>query len=297
MNILKNILDVKKKTGLLIPAIDNHLLKIVFDVDRNHGLNSPSQISKCIRSQVYTRSLEKRDGSITPRTQRIFDNGTGVHERLQDYLVKSGILLLTEAPLFNLDYEIMGSTDGILAVSEKTGELGILEIKSINSIGFKNLTDAKNDHKQQACIYAFCLESFRKKIQESVKEEKFNVFRATFLTKYRKVMSGFISGGSKYSKKDKINFRVKCMDELMTVLRPCKVPINKLYFLYECKDTQELKEFCVEITKDMMEDVLAIVSKVNYYMKRGEVPERPVEATGENCNYCKWCDFRLKCYH
>ena len=37
--------------------------------------------------------------------QRIFDNGTCVHLRLQNYLLKSGVLLDDEAPLFNREYE------------------------------------------------------------------------------------------------------------------------------------------------------------------------------------------------
>ncbi len=84
---------------------------------------------------------------------RVFDNGHDVHERLQKYLEKTGVLLQAEVPIENTDYQIKGHTDGIINIK---GIKGILEIKSINSSGFYSLYAPKEDHLIQVNIYMFC---------------------------------------------------------------------------------------------------------------------------------------------
>lgn len=73
---------MKNDGGLLIPAIDRYLLSLEKvesdDDDRGHGLNSPSGVGSCIRSQYFRRMGEASNDIIEPRVKRIFDNGHGV---------------------------------------------------------------------------------------------------------------------------------------------------------------------------------------------------------------------------
>lgn len=89
----------------------------------------------CIRSQMY-RILGYKN-LLLPTAPCIFDNGTGAHERLQDYLTKANVLKIPECPIFCPDLKMTGHADGILQFNRFT--FSILEIKTINSDGFRNL--------------------------------------------------------------------------------------------------------------------------------------------------------------
>jgi hypothetical protein len=72
------------------------------------------------------------------QTQRIFENGHGVHARLEKELDEAGILVRSEVPLACPEHNMKGHTDGIGCI-----ELGpdgavcvILEIKSIGQKGW-----------------------------------------------------------------------------------------------------------------------------------------------------------------
>lgn len=97
-----------------------------------------------------------RDGEreLDPRTLRIFDNGSTVHERIQGYLKDAGLLVQAEVPVKNEQYEIFGHADGIVRLN---GVEGVLELKSINAFGFHNLYEPKADHVVQVNTYMFCL--------------------------------------------------------------------------------------------------------------------------------------------
>jgi hypothetical protein len=91
--------------------------------------------------------------AIEPRVLRIFDNGHGVHRRLQRYLKDIGILLQDEVRVENKEYEIIGHTDGVVRLN---GHVGVLEIKSMNVNNFYSLYEPKKDHVTQANVYCFC---------------------------------------------------------------------------------------------------------------------------------------------
>jgi hypothetical protein len=86
---------------------------------------------------------------------RIFDNGHGVHERLQKYLKDIGVLVEAEVPVVNQEYEICGSADGIIKLRNREG---VIEIKSINSNGFYSTYEPKPEHLIQINVYMFCLD-------------------------------------------------------------------------------------------------------------------------------------------
>ena len=99
---LKSINKTPIKKSFLIPAIENVLSKKIVGKDRNHGWNSPSGICNCSRLSYFMRKNFNPDKiSNEPRLQRIFDNGTHVHIRLQEYLLNSGASSANKIPLFN----------------------------------------------------------------------------------------------------------------------------------------------------------------------------------------------------
>ena len=263
-------LDVLK--GVLIPAIEGVLNSFKTGEDRKHGWNSPSSIGSCMRQSYFSRVGIKPDfTSNDPRLQRIFDNGTGVHIRLQDYLKRDGILLLDEAPLVNEDYKILGTTDGLLLDGDR---LAVLEIKSIYSFGFSGLKDAKPEHKLQAGIYLFCLNEMRKKILkgERAELEKF----------YLEKISSFLKSEKKVSE------RFDLFRETLDLLEKYPKPLKRTIFLYENKDTQELKEFAVE-DGNVVQDALKRFEILNGYVEREEAPDEEKSYSCAGCKYRKVC--------
>lgn len=118
---LKNLFDAMKNEGYVIKDLDLYLAKKANEADENRAIdvNAPSQVGRCPRERYYARTqcVQADPNSISPRSQRIFDNGTGVHERLQGYLKDMGILLMDELPVHNVEYNIQGHTDGVLALT------------------------------------------------------------------------------------------------------------------------------------------------------------------------------------
>ena len=262
--------------------------------DRAVNVNAPSQAGKCMRANYYMRTNAESDGSIDPRTQRIFDNGTYTHERLQAYLLDMGLLICDEVPLINEAYNIQGHTDGILDLED---EVAVLEIKSINDRNFSALKDAKEEHKKQGLIYLYCLEERRKYLHENFLNRK------DFLNSEKERRSYFQSryqhmkDGHKYSREEKIENEVKLNLIADDILFDTDKPITKVVFLYENKNTQDLKEFVVErniSTEHILTEVLKGYSYLNECISSCTLPER--EGTSKSCNMCRWCDYQNECW-
>ena len=124
---LTNVFSTMKKQGL-VKMLDQYLLKVEYedDGDRKNETNSPSGALGCSRANIYQR-LGTRKDTIAPRTRRIFDNGHGVHDRLQTYLEKAGVLMMREVPLSNKQDEIQGHTDGLLCRDVKAAAKGRID--------------------------------------------------------------------------------------------------------------------------------------------------------------------------
>lgn len=268
----KGISKLETPTGILIPAIENVLNKRVTGKDRRHGWNSPSSVGGCLRNSYFTRTFVTPDyPQNDPRLQRIFDNGTCVHIRLQDYMKRDGILLKDEAPLFNKDYKILGTTDGLL---NDNGTLAVLEIKSIHAFGFSSLKDAKPEHKLQASIYMYCLNEMRKAILRGHRKE----LEQDYLDKIKTFLD-----------ENKVETQFNEFCETLDFLEKYPKPIKKVVFLYENKDTQELKEFAVEDDGVIVKQALEKFKDLNEAIVTLKVP--PATKT----YMCNGCKFRKVC--
>jgi hypothetical protein len=137
---------------MIIKTIDEYLKTRPKD-KRAKNCFHPSSLHKSPKT-LYRHYLEgDNNQEFEPRIKRIFGNGHGVHERLQSYLEKAGVLLQAEVPVESKEFEIIGHTDGILEVG---GIKGILEIKSMNANTFYSTYDPKPEHLIQVNVYMFC---------------------------------------------------------------------------------------------------------------------------------------------
>lgn len=288
---VKELLNSSKYNKDSITArIDNYLATNEEDNDRAVDVNSPSQVFKCMRSLYYARTGAESDGFIDPRLQRIFDNGTHMHLRIQEYLTKEGSLVMDECPCIDAEANIQGHTDGILKMTEQ--EYAILELKSMNSILFGKLKEPKPEHIAQAMIYMYCTECRRQELV-SMTEDEFKFSLDDRVDFYRSRYQ-HLKAGKKYTKEEKIQHNILTNLKLDKLLRTIKRPIDRIVFLYENKDNQELKEFVVEYNDDLMCDILDFYDQVNYYVANKKVPPR--EGTSKSCNICRFCSYRNECY-
>lgn len=292
---LKEMFSAMKKEGYVTAPLDRFLFEQANKPnDRAVNVNAPSQAGKCNRANYYMRMQFDNDGSIDPRTQRIFDNGTYTHERLQSYLTDMELLLMDEVPIIHEELNIQGHTDGFLSIE---GGVAILEIKSINDNQFGQLRDAKEEHKKQGLIYLFCAEERRLWLHEHYKTpEEFN---ASYAERYEYFESKYqhMKGGRRYTREQKIKNEVMLNMLSDNILFYTDKPITKVIFLYENKNNQELKEFVVErntFTEPILTEVLENYAILNNYCETGILPPR--EGTSKSCTTCRWCDYKTECW-
>lgn len=288
---VKELLNSSKYNKDSITArIDNYLATNEEDNDRAVDVNSPSQVFKCMRSLYYARTGAESDGFTDPRLQRIFDNGTHMHLRIQEYLTKEGSLVMDECPCIDAEANIQGHTDGILKMTEQ--EYAILELKSMNSILFGKLKEPKPEHIAQAMIYMYCTECRRQELV-SMTEDEFK-FSLDDRVEFYRSRYQHLKAGKKHTREEKIQHNIITNLKLDNLLHTIKRPIDRIVFLYENKDNQELKEFVIEYDDDLMCDILDFYDQVNYYVANKKVPPR--EGTSKSCNICRFCSYRNECY-
>jgi hypothetical protein len=117
------------------------------NADRDRvGTWSASSAGSCLRQQQFT-FLGMPKGRPTPEQLNIFANGDFLHLRYQVAGLVAGWLSDVEVPL--TVKTVRGTADGILRWGE------VLELKSINDYGFKNVLEfgPKEAHKRQATAY------------------------------------------------------------------------------------------------------------------------------------------------
>ena len=290
---LKSLFKTMKQTGL-VKQINQYLLlngEKEADEDRKNETNSPSSALGCSRANYYQRlGISKKP--VDPRSRRIFDNGHAVHQRLQGYLKEMGILYMDEVPLINEEWEIQGHTDGIMSMNKSKIEVEILEIKSINSRQFSALLQPKEEHVAQAHVYMFVAEEHRKKLKKKYKTHQ--EFKRSELAR-RKYYAKFyqhLKDGRKYTKEQKIGHKVRQHITMDKILYEVEKPIRKSVILYECKDTQELKEFVITYDEKVMQKVLEKFKINNEAWRTKTCPPRECKSKSEG----RWCPYVDYCF-
>lgn len=106
-----------------------------------------------------------------------------------------------------------------------------------------------------------------------------------------------MKGGRKFTREQKIQHEVDLNLICDDILFRTEKPITKVIFLYENKNTQDMKEYCVErstVTEHILTGVLNEYQALNEYCEEDELPPR--EGTSKSCQTCRWCDFKLECW-
>lgn len=294
---LNNIFNSMKREGFITKPLDLFLVKKANEPnDRAKNVNAPSQAGKCNRANYYMRKEYDHDGTIDARTQRIFDNGTFTHERLQAYMMEMYLLIMDEVPIINDKYRIQGHTDGFLDLPHN--EVGILEIKSINDNQFQQLKDAKEEHKKQGLIYLYCAEERRKYLRAkypTIKDFESPESYAERVEYYRAHYQ-HMKDGHKYTREEKIQNQVDMNCIADDILYRMEKPMTKVVFLYENKNNQELKEFTVErnaTTEHILTEVLQRYEDLNKACETNTLPPR--EGT-KSSQTCRWCNYKNECF-
>jgi rubrerythrin len=72
--------------------------------------------------------------------------------------------------------------------------------------------------------------------------------------------------------------------------------IEDAIVLYEWKPSQEVKEFHLKYTPELIEPILKGITEVKGYLEDGVVPPKPVVATHKSCSMCKFCSYKSHCW-
>lgn len=291
---LNNLFNTMKRENGIVKQLDQFLLKNnkhSDDGDRKNETNSPSSALGCSRANYYQRLGMEKD-PIDPRVRRIFDNGHGVHSRLQGYLTDMGVLLMDEVPLHNSHYQIQGHTDGIMSLTGNKKLVEILEIKSINERQFSALKAPKDEHRAQSQVYMFCAEQHRLALKEKYPTHS-DFKRSTIArkSKYRKLYL-HLKEGAKYTREEKIRHKVNQHMLMDKILYDVVAPITKAVVLYECKNTQNLKEFVIEMNNSVMDEVLEKFEVSNKHWEEKTLPCRECKNKSEG----RWCSYVNHCF-
>ena len=176
--------QVETKTRNRTSNQDKWLLKM-FDDNLGYQQNSsrvgvfyPSMLgNECDRYLYLAFRGKLPQQEIGSVTQRIFDTGSSLEDRMTKYFEKMEILKGREIPVKCDAPPISGRADFLLAHEEHT-EI-VLELKSINDKGFKNLySKPKPEHALQLQIYLQLLDkAYGIVLYENKNDQKLKAFK------------------------------------------------------------------------------------------------------------------------
>lgn len=179
----QNLLRQREEHWLLA-SIDEHLRKT--DTGRPPDYHfHPSAVSgvhakACLRYLTYSLYERPRGKSISAKLQRIFDNGHDMHRRYQRLFEEMGMLVGAEVEVYRQFPPIKGSSDGILR-KPFSEQLYVLELKTINSQGYRAILAPHPHHATQTNLYMGLLEIHRGVVlYENKDTQEFKVYEIEF---------------------------------------------------------------------------------------------------------------------
>lgn len=66
--------------------------------------------------------------------------------------------------------------------------------------------------------------------------------------------------------------------------------IDKVIFLYECRDTCNKKAFMLNVTDEMKQDLVGKITDCDTYVSNLTVPPKPKDLSKKYCTYCNYAD-------
>jgi CRISPR/Cas system-associated exonuclease Cas4 (RecB family) len=133
---------------MLKEIIDKFYLDKQKDKDQNHFYISDA--GKCPRS-IFFKFKNAPKKEMEANILRIFDHGDHIHQLIMQSLLSARDIHIVSSEVNIPPQEIVsGRADAIVSDGK---ELYVLDIKSINSLGFKYLTQPKRDNIDQLQLY------------------------------------------------------------------------------------------------------------------------------------------------
>jgi CRISPR/Cas system-associated exonuclease Cas4 (RecB family) len=164
---------------MIIKDFKNNVSKLIdaFIVEQRHKNKwikksfHASGITDCPRALMFSiMNLDEKDypaaKSDTAKGYKLMDHGSAIHDLIQKYFQKMGVLKEedTEKKLEIDELHFHGKCDGILTFDD--GRV-LLEIKTIGSRGYQSLTQPKEGHFYQAQAYLhFLNKNYGEKLEE-----------------------------------------------------------------------------------------------------------------------------------
>lgn len=183
---------------------------------------------------------------VEPRTLRIFQNGDSVHERLSDYMRRSGVLFVEEQEVPRDELDVHGRCDGIAMIM---GRFCVVEFKSINAA---EVSSAKSEHQGQLMWYMHMWEEFRKQLRAEVGLEETSV-------EFEDLDAVAEKQGREFS--------------LVEKMLICSVGPVCGEIVYESKQTQEIFTFPYELDDALIAKVRGWFQQVAQAVKEEKVPD------------------------
>lgn len=137
---------MEKKINMLTEIIDKFYLEQQRSREQNHFYIT--DVGKCPRAVFFKFKNVPRE-KMDARILRIFERGESMHGNLINTLIRLGIVVAAEIKIPEQEI-ISGRADVILSLNN---ELYVLDIKSMNSMIFRNLTEPKPENLQQVQLY------------------------------------------------------------------------------------------------------------------------------------------------
>ncbi len=247
---------------LFLAAIDEYLIQTAKQKDdptKKRKAHNPSSYYKCWRSKWYELMDFPKSVKYVAKMQRVFAVGTITHEWIQDEILAK-MNTLDSSPIRLIPKEELPAygQEGVIFSTEHGSspiEVKFLDYRHTKLYPVSAMIDGAFRFMSKDILFEF----------KTIKHEDFEYLIEPSLD-YRKQ-------GAMYS---------TCMG------------INLVMFVYIDKDTQEMKAYLVEYTKEQQEWVVSRMTTLEGYIERNELPPKEVS---KDCNYCAfkyYCDNELK---
>lgn len=315
---LSDILGTAKKleNAIFLPKLDAYLDSLnekewEDKTSRKHdtGLH-PSQISGCLRRAIFSKlgaeiitTPDRKPLRVHPKSRRIFDNGSYLHERMQKYFKDMGLLLGT------WECKSCGSVSPTRQIEEDLFENEGLTYKEEGWVFYnkyklydifkamvpvpKSCPYCGGTHFTYAEVPIYVPEQevegrtdgiayLGKDYLKDIRNRNFEDF---YILEFKSENSFKFQ---KHSSAHQVHINQAAIYSFGTGFL-----VDKIAVIYEDKNTQEIKEYIVQVTKEMQEEVLRRIKILNHSLRTKELPKDKMKS---ECTYCPHkivCDSEL----
>lgn len=225
----------------------------------------PSSAGKCSRAIVY-QMLGYKQEDFDGRTLLIFENGNGMHSRIEEILDHTGLLIAPEFSFEKPEWRISGRSDAIVhnfLPHETSGNIIRLEepVYKIDLDG--NYVRDENGNKEK---------EYDKLVYEGPDND-------VLIVELKSIGDSGFNYLSKGPKREHV---------LQLTLYMYLTGIRAGMLLYENKNTQHMKEFYIPYDVETAREIVNQVKYVNDFVDRRELPPREYDQTDFQCRYCNY---------